>query len=338
MVTFAKCTLNLSAAYATPAEAQAVADTFPVTPGYGVTVNASKELVYGTKTYAAAEIAELSAKQTFGTAETEAYCYACGQVVTWKPLTGTTSVWDTAGTDNNQGFIQGKHFFVAEDITASTENGVFYFGSWSDAAAYSGTWCLHINGKTVENTAGAVVRQWNGKCSVNVMGNGVLKSGAMNFGAIHANGGLDSNGNSAGINVYFSGDIESNGGNRLAVTAANQAFLNVYSGNIKNTLSANSTGGVAIYGGTVKTLRVAADATSVSVSGNPVIENVDMTNAAIKLTVGTLTTGASIGVTAEGEFTNDIADVNAAKTFFSAVASGKKIDISGQKLTCVDAA
>ena len=328
----------ISAAYATPAEAQAVADTFPVTPGYGVTVNASKELVYGTKTYAAAEIAELSAKQTFGTAETEAYCYACGQVVTWKPLTGTTSVWDTAGTDNNQGFIQGKHFFVAEDITASTENGVFYFGSWSDAAAYSGTWCLHINGKTVENTAGAVVRQWNGKCSVNVMGNGVLKSGAMNFGAIHANGGLDSNGNSAGINVYFSGDIESNGGNRLAVTAANQAFLNVYSGNIKNTLSANSTGGVAIYGGTVKTLRVAADATSVSVSGNPVIENVDMTNAAIKLTVGTLTTGASIGVTAEGEFTNDIADVNAAKTFFSAVASGKKIDISGQKLTCVDAA
>ena len=207
-------------AFGSKAAAEAAKAYFVVGGGMEITVTDAKELSYSAKVYTSAEIVELSAQQTFtGTEPVEAFCYACGSMQTWKPLTGPATVWEGD-------MYSHKHFFVANDIKEESGDGTFYFASWGN----QGTWCLHLNGKTVENTAQqAVIRQHNYRCQVNVLGSGTLINHANVWGTISVAGGVDGD-VIGGVNVY-GGDLYNDGENSWALTA-NGGYVNVYGGSI----------------------------------------------------------------------------------------------------------
>ncbi len=325
------------------------------------------------KTYAEI-IAEANA-MTFPTdgSNYTADCPACDKSVTWLPKTDFTEVngghyyltGDLSSSAGGYGLINrsGELCLHLNGKTLSTNGGlstvcpvggtvnIMGNGNVTGSSNARGTVC--INGANVElNVYGGQFSNTSGNAFCNLNNNG---TSTMNFygGKVLGTTGVEIQSNSGHINVYGGeyayvvctynkGTVTVNGGtitkldNKFNTTAALTGNIIINGGNI-TTLDANNYCNLAVNGGNITTLTVGSNATQLSISGTPVITTLDMTAATIKATVGELKTGASIGVKAEGVFTNDIVNATQMKTFFSPVLSDKTIEIVGQALSCVNA-
>jgi hypothetical protein len=100
-----------------------------------------------------------------------------------------------------------------------------------------------------------------------------------------------------------------------------------------------SIGGSAVIEGGIQI----ENAASFTLSGKPVIQKVEGGSAysiklasGRKLVLGQLESGASVGITADGVFTNALADANAAKAFFTADNAEKVVTVEGSALAIAD--
>ena len=248
-------------------------------------------------------------------------CPACGaKNAVWQPLTQLTDT--TKGYEGITG-----HYYLAENITSSYSQAAIYLTG-------SGSVCLHMNGKTIENTLGVpAVRIWG--AALNLMGGGKLIGGNFGWGAltVHANNAniygttFRATGNSyyaldcrsCTTNVYSSTiergvvllrsdsrwntnvtiedcDFSSTTVNMNEEVAADasatgQINLTVNSGSVGTINAAND---VLINGGTVAKVVGTENADLIKLSGDPVINGVDLSASAVLLTAGTLAEGAKI--------------------------------------------
>ncbi len=253
----------------------------------------------------------------------EADCPACGaKNAVWQPLTQLTDT--TKGYEGISG-----HYYLAENITSSYSQAAIYLTG-------SGSVCLHMNGKTIENTSGVpAVRVWG--AALNLMGGGKLIGGNFGWGAltVHAN-----NANIYGTtfrstdNSYYALDCRSCTTNVYSSTiergvvllrsdsrwntnvtiedcdfssatvnmneevaadasATGQINLTVNSGSVGTINAAND---VLINGGTVAKVVGTENADLIKLSGDPVVNGVDLSASAVLLTVGTLAEGAKINL------------------------------------------
>ena len=308
-------------ALASKPAAEAVISYFEVEGTNVVTVTNLFELTYGAKVYTPEEIVELSAQQTFGTEETVAFCYVCGKDVTWKPVTKATQAWyDEMSSVNSD---KKYHYFVANDITADTSTGIFYMASWG----HEGTFCLHMNGKTLENTnaLGAVIKQHNYRCKVNVMGDGTLISNSMNFAPIYVGGG-DATHTDAGVNVYFAGELYGKGGNNYAITASSEyGYLNVYGCNIPEDVIAINNGlNATIYGGDIDYVSVNTATANLLVQGGD-IDTLRMQAVSENVVIN----GGNIGTILTNENGGTVKLTGAPTVKAISLAEGKVLDLNG---------
>ena len=160
------------------------------------------------------QVAADAAEMTFPTdgSTCEAVCPVHGTSVTWTPLAPGEAITLSADT----------HYY----LTDSVSNGTVRFTAPNKWNQYA---CLHLNGKSITNTAGAVLVGKNGQ--LYVMGNGEVKGGAISedvgatvsincggaYGAIHLYGGTYSKYDPASLS------------NTLAI-GYNGGILSVYSG------------------------------------------------------------------------------------------------------------
>ena len=141
-----------------------------------------------------------------------AVCPVHGNEVTWVALTPGEAVKLTANT----------HYYLTGSVTNSTVRFTAP-NTWNQYA------CLHLNGKSITNTAGAVFVGKNGQ--LHVMGDGEVRGGAISENA-GATVSISCGGSYGAINLYggtyskYSDDAESN----TVAIGANGGMLNVYSG------------------------------------------------------------------------------------------------------------
>ena len=256
------------------------------------------------------QIAEEAKKQTFsGTEAVNEYCYVCGADATWQPITAATHI------------ASNGHYFLANDITGNSSGEPTLY-TWGPTTSV----CLHLNGKKVEHTNRLAAINNMKPIALNIMGNGSLVNASSSYGTVVS-------GSAGSVNLYGTA-VVNGAGHQYGFTLTN-GTMNLYNVSAESGAVNATAGTVNIDSG--KIMGVTVTAGQVSVTGAPVIPNLNMSAATTKLTVGKLVTGAEIKVIADGVFTGDIADVNAAKAFFSAVAADKTIAIVGQTLSCVNA-
>ncbi len=244
-------------------------------------------------TYTSEQIVELAAAQEFGTTVTTEWCYVCNEEVTWRPITKLARPYE--GEMSTILSSNHYHYYVANDISVNDASGIFYMYI---STARIGTYCLHMNGKTLENTSntGYIIRQHGTQCSINVMGDGVMKTGAVNFGAIHANGGVLNTRKEYHINSYFAGDIYNLGKavsgestNNYCISTSGNAVMNIYGGTLHQKL--NSSGTTTLYGGTVASVASDGyeDVLNLTVEGGTIGQlNVQGTTSTVKINGGTI--------------------------------------------------
>ena len=285
------------------------------------------------------------------------YCPACGltEGVVW------TALPNTSGQQ-----LKG-HYYVADEtldlganhITVGTTNGQ--------------TLCVNLNGNTITGGGGNGVFSLR-TCVLNVMGDGAIIGGDnasrvfnTNSGTVNLYGGDYSATKAASRVVWTEGTgtltlhegtitgvadgfaVYLNKGATFVMEGGTVAGSRVYSdnvGNVLNTITINAgtvTGGVGtklctltVAGGNINVLDIGED-TAATLSGKPVISAMNVADG-IKVTVGALDTGAAIAVKANGVFTEDFADADAATAalaFFSAVdAENMEIKLNVKALEC----
>lgn len=173
------------------------------------------------------QVAVDAAKMSFPTDGTtcEAVCPVHGTSVTWTPLTPGAAIVLTTDT----------HYYLTDSVSNSTVRFTAP-NKWNQYA------CLHLNGKSITNTAGAVFVGKNGQ--LHVMGSGEVKGGATaeNAGATVS---ISCGGSYGAINLY-GGTYSKYDPASLANTVGvgyNGGILSVYSGaTVKS-----GTGGSAVY-------------------------------------------------------------------------------------------
>ncbi len=173
------------------------------------------------------QVASDAAKMTFPTdgSTCEAVCPVHGTSVTWTPLTPGEAIVLTTDT----------HYY----LTDSVSNSKVRFTAPNKWNQYA---CLHLNGKSVTNTAGAVFVGKNGQ--LHVMGDGEVKGGATseNVGATVS---ISCGGSYGAVHLYggtYSKYDPTSESNTLAV-GANGGMLNVYTGATVN----SGSNGSAVY-------------------------------------------------------------------------------------------
>ena len=152
-------------------------------------------------------------------------CPVHGSSVTWTPLTPGAAITLSADT----------HYYLTDSVTNSKVRFTAP-NKWNQYA------CLHLNGKSITNTAGAVFVGKNGQ--LHVMGDGEVKGGATaeNAGATVS---ISCGGSYGAINLYggtYSKYDPASLANTIGV-GYNGGILSVYSG---ATVKSGS-GGSAVY-------------------------------------------------------------------------------------------
>ena len=275
------------------------------------------------------------------------YCYHCKENVTWMPITEPT-------------YINGSgHYYLANSITNAADSTIVLNKSGGQNV------CLHLNGNTIENTGAAcsAILLWGAENKLNLMGNGVVKNKSANWAAFESTKNV--------VNNIYGGRFINESDNRRAIQVA-KGTTYIYGATIENsyvfgtggttvveggtcygvndsvagkivlkdvavTDATVTTGALEIDGATVETVKVAATATALKISGKAVIKNLNMNEAAIKAEIGELVAGADIKVNAKGVFTTEFADEDAAEAalqYFTAAARGATVSREGKALVC----
>ena len=227
-------------------------------------------------------------------------CPACGATegIVWQALSANGGNLDPRTT---------RHYYVdGNDTTLSITNRLTT-GPWD---GFGGSYCIHLNGNTLTGGSDSSTFYVRTNSTVNIMGDGAIVSynGATSIFAY-----ADT---ATAVKIY-DGNFSAAEGTTCPVIT-NKVTVEVYGGTFNSEI-VNTTGTLNINGGTISKVS-ATDATgTVSVSGAPVVDTLDLTNGPL-LTVGELTEGASIGIAANGVFTGELDNANAVKDYFNAPA------------------
>ncbi len=272
-------------------------------------------------------IYELAKKMDFSAGGTvNAKCPVCNVEVDWKPLpvADADHVADPAAAVDNKRYNLPKdahyHFYLDAN-TDYTQNVGFYNISGTTQI------CLNLNGQTMEHLRRAFYTE--GTSVLNIMGEGTVRGAGTNASN---RGVLDM---TRGLNLY-GGTYESTSDASPVIVARGSSTLNVvniYEGTtIRSTgsaaaLFATASATVNIYGGTVDGKVYTDKTTNVFfVSGNAVIDYLELPTGA-KLGLGELLADAEITVSADGIFTNAVANADAY------VAAGNIKAAEGKEIT-----
>ena len=288
----------------------------------------------------------------FDEGTTNAYCPVCQEKVTWTAI----------GKENGTVSLGGKHYYLTKDLTYTGTSDAGYI---SNGTARS-TACLHLNGHNITATQTRAI--FGGSGRLNIMGNGIVSG----YNKSAQGAAVQVNNYTAGNGLYlYGGTYQKTADTRAdAHTVAiwhNGTTLNIYEG---ATVIGSGTGAavyssrcsyadntIGLYGCTVqgdvrlngatqgngKTSQVIIDGATVtgtvdiplhasgSVAGAAKVAQIKL-HEDTRLSVGTLRTGAQIGIRAEGVFTTD----NAAQylQYFTPVSPVAKITAEGTALHC----
>lgn len=245
-----------------------------------------------------------------------AYCVVCDKDVEWTEISQTTN-----GT-TNIGVIQvsGTHYYLSENVTYSGTS------DFITAPGTNKTACLHLNGKNLTTTKSRVLLGYPGV--LNVMGNGVVTGGYVGTGdwgkstaaTIHMN----TTAATGTINLYggtytkaeespnTTVVIHDNGGNVNVFEGAKveggatvyHGALNVYGADVKGemkviTRTDGKTPAVSITDATVDSVTVTNGSFTLSGASKLSLAIAE----GVKITLGEMTEGAAITVSANGVFT-----------------------------------
>ena len=161
----------------------------------------------------------------------------------------------------------------------------------------------------------------------------VLAIAGVVLGIVLGGAGGGNNGPTGVLNID-GGEVESD--KLIAATAATNQ-INVISGTVSGAGISLNDGKLNITGGDISEIAGTAAADEIKISGKPVIGLLKQDALKIPVIVDELTEGASIKVRAEGVFTSNFANAdaaNAAKAFFSAVEDTYEIVIDSLALSC----
>ena len=273
-------------------------------------------------------ICQLANAMSFANADADgkvtAKCPVCQKTVEWKALPANT-------TGEGMKDLGSGHYYLSENIDYTQNNGLYNFTKMEI--------CLHLNGQTLTTTERAFYNE-NAAAVLNVMGDGTISgAGYMGTGtnAGKGNGVFDL---TAKTNFY-GGTIISTGkgpaiGNRKS--SSGDALISIYAGTTVINENADGyalyvshNGSIAINGGTINGKVYDNASKGITVSGAPVISDLDLSNGS-KITVGALTEGADITVTATDVFTNELTAPADYIGFFKAAAAGKGIIVTDSAL------
>ena len=314
----------------TLADPAAVKDFFHV-PEY-------KKIVVEGSALASAEmsICEAAASMDFTTTEADgkvtAVCPVCGEEADWYPM--------PAVTESRYAFATGTHYHYYLDAnTDYTQNAGYY-------AVDDAQLCLNLNGQDIVSSARAL---WNeGSVTVvNIMGDGSVTGNGywVNQDAGTYRAAIDC---TAALNLY-GGTYESTNAFpavQMRSTSNTNCVLGVYEGAVIKTetcdcaLEVLGISSINIYGGSVLggSVRKGANTATLTISGNPVIEKLDLSNGQT-VSVGAMTDGASIKVLAPDNvaFTEAIeANAEAYAAYFHAYELKKGVEVQDSALVITD--
>lgn len=288
----------------------------------------------------------------------KAFCVACNKEVTWTEVNQTTNGTTALAAPT----VATSHYYLSEDITYTgtatfiTAGGTYNNGGTTDQK----TTCLHLNGNDLTATGARVIVGSTG--IFNVLGSGTVTGGYVGTGdwakstaaAVHmnadsTNGAINLYGgtytktegnpcatvvvhdNGGGINVYEGATVE--GG-----AAAYHGRLNVYGAQISGGLKVlTRTSGkspvVTVTDGTVDSVSVTA--------GSFTLAGASRLSLAVaegkKITLGEMTEGAAITVTATGIFTETNGKAADYEQYFTAATEGDDVEAQNNALVYVKA-
>lgn len=282
----------------------------------------------------------------FAGGTTKAVCPVCEVEVTW-----------TALTEKKANLVGGGHYYLTDHVTY--EGG----SNWHILAPDSGTACLHLNGKSLTSPTRVIQGNFG---ALNVMGNGTVtgnytdsanpKRGAVmdttpskadcaEVTAINLLGGtyvaaegntqenIVSIWNNGGrIRMYAGATVK--GGIYVGTSGILNSELSVCGGTVEGTValagSSKNTSTLNLSGGNIAAVTLPVNAVC-NISGTPVVDAMQLAEGA-RLTLGELTEGASLTVSANGVFTNPTDLAESLLPFFRTAAEGDTITVEENAL------
>ena len=290
-----------------------------------------------------------------------AKCPACGDEVTWTPVS------QAADTTTKIGVAEaGAHYYLTENITFTGSGST---GFITGPTAQGTTACLHLNGHDLTSTKAAAIYSPYARMGVlNVMGNGTVSGNASGAGTTVY---LSSQKASGAIHLYGGTYVKPASNSSSMVALINGGSIHVYdgawlkgngSGNaVYMDLAGNAATTFAVHGGKVtggevavaegagsKARKFIVDGAAyieemvirnlnveVEISGNPVIDRIALKPNGM-LTIGTLTKGAKIGVSTSGLFTKSFAEAADYLKYFYAWNTPDSISVTEAGALCYD--
>ncbi len=271
---------------------------------------------------------DINANLQFVAGTKEAKCALCGQYVEWTPITNAEYGTNGIGQVNDD----GKHYYLAEDITYTGSGDWFISGPGSQK-----TLCIHLNGHNFTGTNHGFLFGYGSR--TRVLGNGIVSGGRneSGVGTIHYNSGTKtgiyinlyggtytvSEGNTKGsaISIYNNGSeinlyegVKAIGSDTapavyIATSNTRSSVMNIKGATIEGGFRINepskaneySFTTVVVEDSTIDFVDLGKDV-SFTVSGNTVIGKLNLVEEA-KFTVGELGETAKIDVLGNGVIT-----------------------------------
>lgn len=291
--------------------------------------------VDGVLTLKGASVYEKAKAMDFTTTDPDgkvtAECPVCRAEVEWLPLMSVNA----ENTDPNKGetsksvgFADGNHhhYYLSSSVDYTANIGHY---SITDKTKM----CLHLNNQTIVSTYRTFFTEDNGT-QLNIMGEGTVTGAGIsssNRAAIDGTAAISLYGGTYTTSSTCPAIWMRSGANVNCVLNVNEGTV-IEGGSAQYALRVNNKSTINLNGGTVNgTVFCEAATAHLTVSGAPVVSNVELAGGAL-IEVGQLTDGASITVTAEGVFTKDIADAEAAQEFFHSGVAGKEVNVDGSAL------
>lgn len=284
------------------------------------------------------------------------YCPVCKKDVQWKPV--------VSGADAYK-LDDGDHYYLSEDEVTITASSSAFAGAVI-APGGGKTGCLHLNGKKL--TAPETCAIYGASGTLNVMGNGTVWGNRNKSffgdavqinneagGVINLYGGTYTNSGTTGtvitaysgggtINIYQDVTVQpgdTSGGVALQFglgSGRKPAVINIY--------GAKVLGGLAISRGAttnqnILTLTNAQITSAIKMTASDTIEikgETAITSITVpefgKLTLGQLASGSSVGITAQGVFTENTRYAQANSSFFVPSSQYQQVTVRDDVLYC----
>lgn len=303
----------------------------------------------------------------FDEGTTVAECPVCKKTVTWIAVDQAT--YGETGIPKAASNVVAAHYYLAEDITYTGTSAFLTALDTYESGAKQKITCFHLNGHSITGTNNKIFQgntgimnimghgtvsgnykgtagQWSGRNSTTLGINVTVATGTVNlYGGTYTKPADNSQpivniyNNGGCINLYEGATIDGTGTTGVAVDICNGVFAmeggKIIAGDddaiqVAN-YSATAKGKLVVTGGTVQGTVDVQETTAMELSGNPAIGNLAIPTGT-KITVGALTEGASIGLSANGVFAENVANAAEAASYFHPISVGDTVTADGTSL------